>query len=219
VANTITKTASILTAAILSCVLSLVAPAGASIVAGDQVSLNNYDFNNGGSMTAYPFGPGSWQPFKTFCAQLDQNLYLGTPYNVDALAFSNDSIVPRTLTEHTAWLYTAFLDDTLPNYVADVAHEAAVQYGVWRSMGYSDTDMVNHGAGFYLNAGGAKDRYFAYGWDQTPSTWSGLGNVRVAVLKNPSNGSMAQDILVQVPEPATMSLLVMGGLALLARRK
>ena len=217
---------SLFTLTLLTALMTASAPAQAAVIVGDQMYFGNYDYNQGGSFTAYPTQSSIWPQFKTFCTQLEHSIYVNDgpcyTYKVTEIGYANDTLGdPRSLSEHAAWLYTAFIEKTLPNYIDDSAHEAAVQYGIWHSLGYTDSDISADGLGFYLASGGPRSKYFALGWDQTPTSWSGLGNVQVAVLQNASTNAPAQDILVigQVPEPATLALLAIGGLATICRRR
>jgi len=206
----------------MAAMLWMTAPAAATTVVGDEYYFGNYDFNSGGSFTAYSIGTP--QPsFKTFCVQLEQNVYVnngpGSAYRVSSMGYTNDTPdSPRTITPETAWLYTAFLNGSLSGYVNDTAHEAAVQYGIWRSMGYSDADISQYSPSFYTSPQGAKGLYDQLGWSNVPSTWSGMGDVQVAVIKDAYNNSWAQDILTtRVPEPATLTLLAVGAITLIRR--
>ncbi len=50
--------------------------------------------------------------------------------------------------------------------------------------------------------------YQSYGWNATPTSWSGFGDIRIAnLLSHDANGGQAQDQLVAVPEPASALLL------------
>ena len=212
----------------LAIVLTSAAVANASIMVGDTMYFGNYNFSTGGSFTTYPIQASETPAFKTFCVQLEQQVNVnagsGQAYRVATLGYSNDTPSHvRSMTSQTAWLYTSFRDGSLPGFVNDVAHEAAVQYGIWRSMGYSDSDINNAGEDLYTANGGAKGLYYSLGWDQVPASWSGYGDVQIGVIRSVRDDAMAQDILVMshiasVPEPVTLSLLAVGGLALLRRR-
>jgi hypothetical protein len=201
----------------------------ASVLVGDTMYFGNYDFGKGGSFTAYPLQASDTAAYKTFCVQLEQQVFVnagsGWAYSVSALGYSNDTPdTARSMTSQTAWLYASFRDGSLPGYVNDAVHEAAVQYGIWRSMGYSDCDIVNAGEDLYTARGGAKGLYYSLGWDHTPASWSGYGDVQIAVIRSARDNAMAQDVLVMsrngsVPEPATLSLLAVAGMALLRRRR
>ena len=202
--------------------LWVTAPAAATMVVGNMYCFGNYDFNNGGSFTAYSIGtPGP--AFKTFCVQPEQEVYVNdgplNAYRVQSLGYANDTPGgPRAITSKTAWLYTSFLNGSLPGYVDDTAHEAAVQYGIWRSMGYDDTDILQYAPSFYTSPQGPKGLYDQLGWDNVPGTWSGLGNVQVAVLRNACDNSCAQDVLTtRIPEPATLAALAAGAMVLIRR--
>lgn len=214
----------VISAAIALLLIVSATGAQAGVIVGDRMYFDNYNFSQGGSFTAEPVSPSTWKPFKTFCVQMEQHIYVNSgssaTYQVESIGLSNDTPGnPLSINSHVAWLYTAFEGGTLPGFVNDSAHEAAVQYGVWHSVGYSDADITAEGFGFYVQPGGAKDLYDNLHWDITPQTWSGLSNVRVAQMEDLS-GNPAQDVLVaaNVPEPATLTLLAVGGLIALRRR-
>jgi len=188
---------------------------------GDQMYFGQYDALGGGSFTAHSLSPSTFPDFRTFCAEAEGDVYVDAgpsyAYRIVEIGLSNDGNAQNTMSEHTAWLYMAFLNNTLPNYTADVRHDAAVQYGVWHSLGYSDSLLAS------LNDldTQAQSDYFAYGWDTTPGSWSGYGHIRIAQLQYLTDGSPAQDILVYVavPEPTSLALLALGGLTLLWHRR
>ena len=215
----------------LSLVFFLTDPARAESLVesavGDQMYFGEWatvdpDRTQGGSFTAHSLPPSTFPNFKTFCAEAEGDVIVdGGPsyaYRIIEIGLSNDGDDRNTISSHTAWLYTAFLNNTLPNYTADVRHEAAVQYGVWNSLGYSDSELAGMGD---LNTQARSD-YFAYGWDTTPGDWFGYGQIRIAQMQYLADGSPAQDILVYIipaPEPTSLSLLALGGLTLFWHRQ
>jgi len=195
-------------------------PSMGSIVVGDRMYFGDWNTSlNGGPFTAYAINPSTFASFTTFCALSEGTLYVngGAGYRYEVtnvgLAGTNPSYA---LAEHTAWLYSSFMTGSLSGYVNNKAHNDALQYGVWNSMGQTDAILQADG-NFNANA---KAAYLTYGWNQTPASWTGYGNVKIAQLRYLNNTTPAQDILFEdVPEPTTMSLLALGGLAMLRRRK
>ena len=203
--------------------LVMVTSARADVVlVGDQAYFGNW---SGGAVTAYGLSPSTWSPFKTFCAEVEGLLYVnggpGYSYRLNDLGMSSDrQPTPKTLSEHTAWLYTSFLDGTLSGFLTgSLAQEKAVQYGIWNSLGYTDDELSAQGA---LDAQARAD-YLALGWNVTPQQWSGYGEIQIANLVYLPNGSPAQDVLVRnhgiIPEPVTMALLGFGLVGLVVRRR
>lgn len=160
-----------------------------------------------GPITIHPITPSNFPAFKTFCAELGQNIYVnggpGYDYYVSKIGFSSDGD-HKNLTEHVAWLYSAYLKGTLFNYTDDTRHDNALQYGIWSSLGYTDAELSRHG--YDINQ--FRSDYQSYGWNATPTSWSGFGDIRIAnLLSHDANGGQAQDQLVAVPEPASALLL------------
>jgi hypothetical protein len=209
-------------------VLSGGAAQASSIVTGDEMYFGNW---SGGSATANALAPSNFTPFPTFCAELEGVLWVNGgssyAYRVTGIGLSNDSTTPSTMTEHTAFLYTAFLNGTLPGFIAgNVAQQEAVQYGVWRSLGYTDAYLDSRSSEILQgNLVQARTDYYNLGWDLTPGTWTGFGDIRIANLQYMVDGSGAQDVLVQsadcpvVPEPAALGLVGLGLIGLVAHKR
>jgi hypothetical protein len=165
-----------------------------------------------GPLMARPVESGAFTPFQTFCVEVEENIAVNQgasySYNVDSIGLVTKN-GGRTLSEQTAWLYTQFLDGTLTDYSGTLADRNALQYGIWRSMGYSDSFLMNHG----VNITQARTDYISAGWDEVfaNSGWTGVGNVRVLNLSSNRNGAASQDFLATVPVPGAM---VLGGLGL-----
>jgi len=143
---------------------------------------------------------------KTFCAEKLEEITYGT-YN----AVVNTQIITGTglptgsepLDAKTAWLYAGYLSGTLT--VGSNAQGALFQEAIWAIQ--NDIPAPTVGSNIYYDAA-------------MVSGASGIGNIRVLNLTD-SNGGLAQDILVAVPEPVTMAGLMMGigGLVGYARKR
>lgn len=197
-----------------------VATAGLSPNIGDKMYFNNYVGGQlGGPVTAMPVAPSNFTPFNTFCIELGETIYVnggaGYAYVISGIGTSNTS--GRSMSGKTAWLYTNYLGGTLASFNDTQAHRNALQYGIWRSMGYTDAELIASEGATGINA--ALATYNSLGWDTlyANSGWgNSIGNVRVANLLfataqgNFPVGARAQDVLITVPAPAAAGLCFMG---------
>lgn len=112
------------------------------------------------------------------------------------------------LSDTSAWLFDQYLDGNTFG-IAEVNRRAAVvQEAIW-----SYEDELDPGWSWYAETAGVKalaDAAVSGGWTNQ--------NIRVLNMTWQSDGREAQDVLVRIPEPATLVVLTLGGL-LLRRKK
>ena len=155
---------------------------------------NNWEGELKAVVTGLP-GYANGTVIKTFCAEKLENISYGS-YN----AVVNTQIITGTalptgsepLDAKTAWLYAGYLSGTLT--VGNNAQGALFQEAIWAIQ--NDIPAPTLGSNIYYDAA-------------MVSGASGLGNIRVLNLTD-SNGGLAQDILVAVPEPVTMAGVFLG---------
>jgi hypothetical protein len=230
-------------AALVVC-LFVAVPAGASVqfaTTGSQVTLHDGPGQNGGIFfvdvaavssttdafnTTYNGGP-SFFDFPTFCVEISENISLGSQYTVTSATATTTVASGKTLGSFAAWLYTQFVKPVLsadPGITAiagwsggDAGDANAIQYGIWKSMGWSDgPGILNGAAGRFGGQLGAYDGTFlqnllnAY---QLDVLWTGavaadanwnrgttFGSVRIMNLVGPGTSTAnAQDQLVYLP--------------------
>jgi hypothetical protein len=251
-------------AALVVCPLAST-PARASIQfadAGNTVVLHDGAGGNGGifyvdvigkvSNTSPYNGSATYYDFPTFCVEIGEHIVLGNSYTVASITTASKE-TGYNLGSFAAWLYTQFLTpilsgvpasgiESLAKWGDNATQDAnAIQVGIWKSMGYTPTDISGALSGGY-DSDLLDDLHAAYQADlwsygvEDPNTWNAgtyYGNIRIMNLETPSGGT-AQDQLVwvpgtfnppppQVPEPLSAvvwSLLAMcTGSGMLARRR
>ncbi len=205
-------------------VASSVVQAGSVLTVGDEIYFGNW---SGGTFTAYPTGTSNFTTFDTFCAYLQGMLYVngGTGYTYQVTGLGHVNQGGASMTAQTAYLYTGFVNGTLPGYTGTVLQQQAIQYGIWSSLGATDAQLQAEGGAILQgNLAAAEAEYNSMGWNVTPGSWSGFGNVEIATLTSLNGNNPAQDILVMtvpVPEPTAMGLLGLGlgGLVVVRRKR
>jgi hypothetical protein len=188
---------------------------------GDKLFFSDYQSGqHGGSLLVNPTAGSNFTPFRTFCVELEQVVWVngGSNFqyqiaNIGLTTISGN----KTLTDMAAWLYTHYRQGTLAAYNdAALTDRNALQCGIWKAMGYTDTDLKNRfGNGFQtvINAYNARPWANLFNTDQN---WSGVGSVRVASLvwgnyhQGGKPGDPAQDQLVMVPVPGAALLGALG---------
>ncbi len=205
--------------------LASTAMAGIDADVGDVVYVPNggYDLSLlAGPITLQNNTQGN--SFQTFCVEIGELIYVpNVPYTVTGIGVTTVSS-DYTMSERTAWLYTNFRNGALSGYADTNAVNDALQYSIWRSMGYSHSQLVNHFPSKAGQLNNARNLAASNGWWQDGilefdvAGWDGFGNVRVANLTRNSNGEGGQDQLVLVPVPGAVLLGVVG-LGLVARMK
>jgi IS1 family transposase len=181
-----------------------------TVVVGDQMKIGGYsDRNLAGPFTAKAAGTSTFDPFQTFCAELEETINPDnrTVYTVEGVGLTNSS--DKSISPMTSWLYTNYLSQTGREF----SNANNMQYAIWRSMGYSSDEIINelYGEISKKQAKAYENAYTDFSNLYSTSGWSGYGNVCVLTLVTAS-GKGVQDMLgmtiTPVPEP--VSILFIG---------
>jgi len=179
----------------------LVNAEAAPIQAGDIVTLTDGPGTTGGGEFNM-FVNGSATSFITFCLQRTQYIGFNQPFRVGSVTnYADDAGGNDPISSQTAWLYTQARNGTLAGYSHTAAAADALQMAIWHFENEITLGNPN------------SNQFVALANQAVTNGFSGIGNVRVANLFY-LTGQQAQDQLVmQVPGPAALSLMVPGLLA------
>lgn len=187
----------------------VVAQAG-PIVAGDTVVLTDgWGTTAGGEFNM--FVNGSPQSFVTFCLQRTEFISFNTPYVVGSVTdYADDASGNDPISAETAWLYTQYRNGTLAGYNQGTNISAnQLQNAIW----YFENEIVL--------ATPDGNQFVKLAKQAIANGYTGIGDVRVVNLFT-QNGQKAQDqLILQVPGPASLALAVPGlmAFAVMRRRK
>lgn len=216
---------------LLGLALAMALPAAAlqaSIQIGDTVQFSRGSNQGSGGGVFNATSPTSaFAAFQTFCVELTEHITFGTTYTVYGIGTTNHQ-GGKTLGTDTAWLYTQFREGDI--VLSGANQENAMQLGIWRGMGYTDSQIASAMNG-HANWGSAANALANYipildailgNWFATLSAdyaaWIAngpnyYGGVQIINIAN-SSGGYAQDQLIwnpvpdpepgTVPEPATV---------------
>jgi hypothetical protein len=203
-------------------VLGAVAAASAGVTPqiGDRLYFSGWQSGQpGGSVTANATAGSSFDPFKTFCVEIEENIYVnggpGYQYKIANIGTITQN-GGKTMTAETAWLYNSFRTNALAGYNdASVADRNVLQYAIWHSLGYTDAVLLAKFGGVVQTA---INSYANKSWSNSfaSSGWTGLGNVRIANLvwgnshSGHNEGYRAQDQLIIIPAPGAALLGALG---------
>jgi hypothetical protein len=204
-----------------------------SIQVGDVVYLTRGPGQVGGVFNVTDLTAPS-ESFGTFCVEITETIHLGSNYryyvyDVSQSNHANGSGKPvLPLGSFAAWLYTQFRDSSSAYHIPIAANDPAknqkanaLQLGIWRSMGYTDSEIDQ-----VVNWNFASLDLYLADWSidyLNDSSWPKTGDYtgRVAIMSlatalnadgTPRAGSLAQDQLVWTHTPEPGALLVWAGL-------
>jgi len=182
-------------------VVPVAAEAG-PIVAGDIVVLTDGPGNTGGGEFNM-FVNGSIESFITFCLQRTQFIGFNQPFLVGSVTnYADDAGGNDPISSQTAWLYTQARHGTLSGYSHTQSAANALQYAIW----YFENEITlsNPTGNSFVNLAN----------QAVANGFSGIGTVRVANLFYPDGRAAQDQLILQVPGSAALTLIGPGLLTL-----
>jgi hypothetical protein len=202
--------------------------ASAFFQSGDIVQLHNYPSGDAGGIFGVTVAANPLSNFSTFCSNLyeDGPLEFNTDYKgiiSDQTDGDNPAGDNKPVGPFAAYLYTLFLDQTLPNFdftkitpafngdAAANKQAQALQLGIWLGMGFSENEIKDQADWTQSEIDNLKSM-FVTGWmaNYNVSGWgNSTGSIKIlSLLGQNGQGQYTrngiQDQLVQVPEPAAV---------------
>ncbi len=180
----------------------------APLTVGDIVITDGIGTTDGGEFNM--FVNGSAQSFVTFCLQRNQSIGFNQPFRVGGVTdFADDAGGNDPISLETQWLYQNIREGTLTGYTHTNAMADLLQTAIWHfedEISLTKKQIRNND--FIKAAAAAVD----HGYKGSP-------DVKVLNLFY-MNGAKAQDqVVMQVPGPAALTLLVPGVAALAFMRR
>ncbi|MBI5865041.1 MAG: PEP-CTERM sorting domain-containing protein [Planctomycetes bacterium] len=167
-----------------------------------------------------PIGLTGSNPVETFCLEKNESLAFGYQYyaflNTEAVQGGIGGGSPDPLSPQSAYLYSEFITGQLAGYHYDTSDG-----GTLRSRAADDLQAViwfleDEEAMSWTPGDGSRREQFHL--DALANAGSGIGDVRVLNLYIDAQGAqLAQDLLIKIPEPASLGLLLVGALGLRRR--
>lgn len=189
----------------------VVAVEAAPIAAGDIVTLTDGPGTTGGGEFNM-FVNGSAQSFITFCLQRTQYIGFNQPFRVGSVTnYADDAGGNDPISLQTQWLYSNARAGTLTGYAHNNAMADLLQNAIW----YFENEITLSTSAQNANT------FITMANTAVTNGFTGASNVRVLNLFY-MNGAKAQDQLaLQVPGPAALTLVAPGlaALAFMRRRR
>jgi len=166
------------------------------IVAGDYVVLTDGPGNTGGGEFNM-FVNGSATSFITFCLQRTEYIAFGQKFLVGSVTdYADDVGGNDQISSQTAWLYTQMRNGTLSGYSHTQSAANLLQHAIWHFE--NEITLSSPSSNMFINLAN----------QAVANGFTGIGNVRVVNLFY-TTGQKAQDqLILQVPGPAALTLIV-----------
>jgi len=188
------------------------------IKSGDSVYLTGgINGTNGGPFVVHEIGDST--TFLTFCLERNENVILGTNYvysvTINDYAYAGGiSGGPQDyISDQTAVLYSSFLSGFITNV-------DALQVAIWKLEGEEGGDPYDAAkwATYWATYGTEAQALIDFANAVCAAGWTNSGFIKVLNLYN-ADGTPAQSMLINVPEPISLLLLGFGLLGLSITRK